>query len=176
MSWCFDFGFFFVTCPEEQQWSRIYVCLLPFYLFIVGVKTAAIFSFSHCFIFKDSWHQSIVYVIEFNKVLLTFERKQKRKTFDFLTKFIEACLLYMLAALYLTDNSGSFCFLKLLPQYFFSSWKNSDCIIFILVVCNSIDSSKSIRWLYMLFYTERFEYHSCINNFSIGKCLSLSTR
>ena len=127
-------------------------------------------------IFKDSWHQSIVHVIEFNKVLLTFERKQKRKTFDFLTKFIEACLLYMLAVLYLTDNSGSFCFLKLLSQYFFSSWKNSDWIIFLLVVCNSIDSSKSIRWLYMLFYTERFEYHSCINNFSIGKCLSLSTR
>ena len=33
----------------------------------------------------------------------------KKKSFDFLTKFIEACLFYSLVVLHVTNNSSSFC-------------------------------------------------------------------
>ena len=76
---------------------------------------------------KDSWHQSIVYVIKFKYSSHLKENIKKKKTFDFLTKFIEACLftcsLCYILLLILLIVVSSLLLLLLLRKYRFGSQK-----------------------------------------------------
>ena len=87
-----------------------------------------------------------MYVIKFNSVLLAFERKHKKKPFDFLTKFIEACLFSMLVVLHFTNNSSSFCYSYIAAEVLFQFIKEL-CMIFTKFVSIGTDSSKSIKHL-----------------------------
>ena len=44
-----------------------------------------------------------------------------------------------------------------------------------LACTNAVIQRKTLKWLYILLY-KGFDYHISINSFSVGKCISHSTR
>ena len=68
-----------------------------------------------------------MYVIKFEHS--SHLKENIKKTFDFLTKFIEACLFYMLVVLHFTDNCSSFSYSYIAAEVPFQFVKkSSDCM------------------------------------------------
>ena len=97
----------------------VYVCLLPLNQFIVTVEKLQYSRLSHYVSFIKitgitalcmSLNLIIVSSYDLINYSLNLKERKKQKTFYFLTKFIEPCLLYMLVVLHFTNNSSSFCY------------------------------------------------------------------